>query len=204
MNSVEKIISTKLLAAEPTIDILGADKKMLQTVQQDFANYAKFKFPTENKDLNWNLKFKQLTKEDANEVEAFLSIWMEKWLNKWKQRVKLVLENKQQERQRPNPDKTKDGPNSGFKWKSPEQKQEMLDMMISTLIKNDEICCTQLLAENLLKREINRSRHEQTSEREHVFSLLNSALRRAREIAQINSALVFVKVESSYFSTKTK
>ena len=200
MNSVEAILLTKIKAAEPTLDILGSDKEILQTVQQDFANYVKFTFmKEETRNLDCNQKLEQLMNEDANEFESFLTVWIGNWLNKWKKRVKLVLENTIREKQCSTSDTATHSIDTGFKWKSLEQKQEMLNMITSTLIKNGEICCTQPLAENILTKESSKIKKSQTNDREQVFTLLNSALSRAREIAHISGPLIHVKVDKGYF-----
>ena len=39
-------------------------------------------------------------------------------------------------------------------WRKIEHKQELQEVVVSTLIKNGEICGTEILAENLLKMEL--------------------------------------------------
>ena len=46
MNFVEIMIGEKLKDADPALDIMGSDRKVLQVACQDFTNYLKF---------HWNL-----------------------------------------------------------------------------------------------------------------------------------------------------
>ena len=43
MNFIETTLSKKIKEAEPTLDLQGADRKVLQVAIQDFTNYLKFK-----------------------------------------------------------------------------------------------------------------------------------------------------------------
>ena len=138
--------------------------------------------------------------EDANEFESFLTVWIGNWLNKWKKRVKLVLDDTRQEKQCSTSQMATNSTDNGFKWKSLEQKQEMLNMITSTLIKNGEICCTQPLAENILKKESSKIKQSQNNNREQIFNILNAALSRAREMAHISGPLIYVKIDKGYFN----
>jgi hypothetical protein len=47
-------------------------------------------------------------------------------------------------------------------WRKIERKQELQEVVVSTLIKNGEVCGTEILAENLLKMELGEktSKHQ--------------------------------------------
>ena len=84
-------------------------------------------------------------------------------------------------------------------WKKIENKQELQEIVVSTLIKNGEICGTEILAENLLKMELGEKSVQCLSDRERIFVTVNNALRRAREMAQSRGPLIFVKVDKGYY-----
>jgi len=200
MNSVETILSTKIKEVEPALDILGSDYKILQIAHQDFVNYLKFTFQSEKTlETDYNQKVQQLINEDANEFESFLTIWIGNWLNKWKERVKLVFGNNNHEKECTTLAKAHCSAAIEYRWENVEQKQEMLDMITSTLIRNAETCCTQLLAENILKKETSKIKKPQINGREQVFSILNSVLRQAREVAHNTGPLIFLNVDKGYF-----
>ena len=87
MNFLEILISEKLKDADQALDITGSDRKVLQVACQDFTNYLKY---------HWNLigkeasqcelveKIEKLFKEDPDELEQFLTVWISMWFKKWK------------------------------------------------------------------------------------------------------------------------
>ena len=68
MNFIETMLSKKIKEAEPTLDILGADRKVLQVAIQDFTNYLNFNSNLADKETNTldqAKKIEQLCKEDS-------------------------------------------------------------------------------------------------------------------------------------------
>jgi hypothetical protein len=199
MNFVEVLLGEKLREADPAIDVLGSDRKVLQVACQDFTNYLKF---------NWNLigkeasqcelveKLEKLFHENPAELEEFLSIWIGMWLKKWKERVKLLIG-----------DQNANKWNKVSKilaaaepfWKKIERKQELTEVVVATLIKNGEICGTEILAENLLKMELGEENAKYLGDKERVFTVVNSALRKAREMSLSKGPLIFVKIDKGYY-----
>lgn len=199
MNSIETIISKKMKEADPAMETEGADRKIPQTAYHDFINYLKFTWKLDEKtDNNETVeKITKLFKEEQKEAEAFLTVWTGMWLKKWKQRVKIILGNQKQETSSTG---KVDAPNNSEKqWKGLENKHEMIEMIVSALIKNGEICGTQILAENILKTEAGKTKTPEPNSKEHVLSILNSSLRRARDIANNRGPLIFVKVDKGYY-----
>jgi hypothetical protein len=200
MNFVELLIGEKLKEADPDLDIIGSDRKVLQVACQDFTNYLKF---------HWNLmgkeagqcelveKLENIFKEDSAELDAFLIVWIGIWFKKWKQRVKLLIGEQ-------NANKwnkiSKTLSNVEPIWKRIEHKQELQEMVVSTLVKNGEICGTEILSENLLKMELGEKSVEKLSDKERIFTVVNEALRKAREMAQSKGPLIFVKIDKGYYN----
>jgi hypothetical protein len=199
MNFAETLISKKIKEADSTIDISNADRKLLQLASQDLTNYLKFNtaFTYEaasNLSLEQNIK--QLHKEDHIELESFLTIWISLWLRKWKQRIRLLINTPQ-----PN-EEAKDHkalPNTDAQWRTLTCKKELIKLVVSTLIRNAEICGTEILAEHLIKTELNKKPCQNVNNKEHVLTILNNVLRRAREMAQVTGPLINLKVDKSYF-----
>jgi hypothetical protein len=76
---------------------------------------------------------------------------------------------------------------------------------VSTLIKNGEICGTEILAENLLKLELGeKSIQSITDDKERLFTVLNNTLRKSREMAQSRGPLIFVKVDKGYYNPEAQ
>lgn len=201
MNFVELLIGEKLKEADPALDIMGSDRKVLQVACQDFTNYLKF---------HWNLlgkeasqcelveKLENIFKEDSSELDAYLTVWIGIWFKKWKERVKLLI-GEQNANKWNKISKTLN--NAEPLWKKIEHKQELQEMVVSTLVKNGEICGTEILSENLLKMELGEKNVESLSDKERVFVVVNEALRKAREMAQSKGPLIFVKIDKGYYNS---
>jgi hypothetical protein len=202
MNFVEIMLGEKLRNADTALDIMGSDRKVLQVACQDFTNYLKF---------HWNLigkeasqfelveKLEQLFKEDPGELEEYLTVWTGIWLKKWKERVKLLIGDQNANRWSK---VSKTLSDAEPVWKKTEHKQELKEVVIATLIKNGEICGTDILSENLLKMEMGEKNNYE-SDKERVFTTVNNTLRRAREMSQSRGPLIFVKIDKGYYNTST-
>ncbi|HIJ08364.1 TPA: hypothetical protein HA274_03340 [Candidatus Bathyarchaeota archaeon] len=82
-----------------------------------------------------------------------------------------------------------------------ERKQEIREIVITTLIKNGEICGTEILSENLLKMELGEKRVQSLNDTERVLTALNNALRKGRDMAQSRGPLIFVKIDKGYYGS---
>ena len=200
MNFVEVMLGEKLKDSDPALDVMGSDRKVLQVACQDFTNYLKFHWNLIGKEANQCEVVEQLEKlfhENAAELDAFLTVWTGMWLKKWKERVKLLIGEQ-------NANKwnkvAKTLSSAEPYWKKIERKQELTEVVVSTLLKNGEICGTEILAENLLKMELGEKTVQNLNDKERVFCIVNNALRKAREMAQSKGPLIFVKVDKGYYN----
>ncbi len=200
MNFVEIMLGEKLKDADPALDVMGSDRKVLQVACEDFTNYLKF---------HWNLigkeasqcelveKLEQLFKENPSELDEFLAVWAGIWFKKWKERVKLLIGDQ-------NANKwskmSKTITDAEPLWRKIENKQELQEVVVATLIKNGEICGTEILSENLLKMELAEKRNQYVNDKERIFITVNNTLRKAREMAQSKGPLIFVKVDKGYYN----
>jgi hypothetical protein len=194
------MLREKLKDADPALDIMGSDRKVLQVACQDFTNYLKF---------HWNLigkeasqcelveRLEKLFKEDPSELDEFMTVWISIWFKKWKERVKLLIGDQNANRWNKI---SKTLSNAEPLWKRIEHKQELQEVVVATLIKNGEICGTEILSENLLKMELGEKGLQYVSDKERIFAMLNNTLRKAREMAQSKGPLIFVKVDKGYYN----
>jgi hypothetical protein len=200
MNFVEIVLTEKLKDADPALDILGSDRKVLQVACEDFANYLKFHWDLIGADSN-NIelveKMEAFFKENPAELEAFLGVWVGIWLKKWKERVKLLIGNQNQNKWNK---VSKTLADAEPIWRSMHHKQELTEVVVATLIKNGEICGTEILSENLLKLELGEKAKLSPNEKEQTLNILNNALRKAREMALSKGPLIFVKIDKGYYS----
>jgi len=202
MNFIEILLSEKLKDKNPMLDVLGSDRKVLQIACQDLTNYLKVHWDLVGKEANeceLVEKLESFFNENPTELDEFLSIWTGIWLRKWKERVKLLIGNENTKRWNK---VTKILDNAEPLWKKLSNRQEMQEVITSTLIKNGEICGTSILAENLLKMELGDEKSkEYVNEKEQVLSVMNNTLRKARELAQSKGPLIFVKVDKGYYQS---
>ncbi len=201
MNFIETLLSEKLKDRNPMLDVFGSDRKVLQIACDDLTNYLK---------VHWNLVGKEanecelvdmlekLSTENPTELEEFLDVWTGIWFKKWKERVKLLIGNENSNRWNR---VTKILNNAEPLWRRLANRQEMTEVLTSTLIKNGEICGTSILAENLLKMELGEKSKEYYSEEEQAVTVVNNALRKARELARSKGPLIYVKIDKGYYSS---
>jgi len=199
MNFIETTLSKKIKEAEPTLDILGADRKVLQVAVQDFMNYLYFYRTLENKETNMTYQVKlmeQLQKEEPAEFDSSLNVWSSIWIRKWKERVNLSI-GKQ------NPKASIKAPENDCKaeslWTKLECKEEITRIVVSALIKNAEICGTQIIAENIVKTETCKCTSQDINSKEQVLKILNNSLVRARETTQRLGPLIAIQVDKRYY-----
>jgi len=200
MNFVELMIGEKLKEADSALDIMGSDRKVLQVACQDFTNFLKFHWDLigrEASQCELVEKLEVIFKEDSSELDAFLTVWIGIWFKKWKERVKLLIGEQNASRWNKI---SKTLSSAEPLWKKIEHKQELQEIIVTTLLKNGEICGTEILSENLLKMELGEKRVQDLSERDQVFTIVNEALRKAREMAQSKGPLIFVKVDKGYYN----
>ena len=199
MNFIETMLSKKIEEAEPSLNLQGADRKVLQVAIQDFTNYLNFNSNYENKETNildQARQMEQLREEDSIEFDSFLSVWSSMWLKKWKQRINLLIGKQSAKETSKNPEKdTKDE----SLWTKLECKEEIIGIVVSALIKNAEICGTRVIAENIVKMETCKRSSQNINSKEQVLKILNNALCKAREITQVTGPLIAIKVDKRYY-----
>jgi hypothetical protein len=202
MNFIEILLSEKLKDKNPMLNVLGSDRKVLQIACQDLTNYLKVHWDLVGKEANECEVVEKLEKffnESPNELSEFLEVWTGIWLRKWKERVKLLIGNENSKRWNR---VTKILNNAEPVWGSLSNRQEMEDLVASTLIKNGEICGTSILAENLLKMELGEEKEEYANDEEQILNVVNNTLRKARELTQSSGPLIFVKVDKAYYQSQ--
>jgi hypothetical protein len=200
MNFVEMMLTERLKDIDSALDIFGSDRKVLQVACQDFTNYLKFHWNLIGKESNQCEivdKLEQLYKENPAELEEFLAVWANTWFKKWKERVKLLIgvqnNNKWSK-------VSKVLSTAEPLWKKLECKHELQEMVVGTLLKNGEICGTDILSENLLKMELGERDVQDIEDKEQILKVVNSALRKARDMAQSRGPLIYVKIDKGYYS----
>jgi hypothetical protein len=203
MNFLEIMLVEQFRDADSNLDVTGSDRKVLQVACEDVTNYLKFHWDLVGTTANQCAvvdRLEQLFKENPRELNEFLGVWTGMWLKKWKERVKLLIGEQGANKWNR---ASKALSNSEPLWKKLGNKQEMREIVAATLIKNGEICGTEILSENLLKMELGDKRSKDFSDRDRVFFVVNNSLRKARDMAQSRGPLIFVKVDKGYYQATT-
>jgi hypothetical protein len=201
MNFIETLLSEKLKEVNPGLDVFGSDRKVLQIACQDLTNYLKVHWDLVGKEASECELVDRLEKffnENPDEMQEFLGIWTGIWLGKWKERVKLLIGNENSNRWNR---VTKLLADAEPIWRKLPDRQEMQELVTSTLIRNGEICGTSILAENLLKMELGEKDRNYLSEQEQVMGVVNNTLRKARELARSRGPLIYVKIDKGYYDS---
>ncbi|MEM2953614.1 MAG: hypothetical protein QXU21_04990 [Candidatus Bathyarchaeia archaeon] len=200
MNFIEMLLSEKLKNKNPMLDILGSDRKILHIACQDLTNYLR---------VHWNIigkeaseyelteKLEEFYQKEQKELEEFIDLWTGIWLKKWNERVKLLIGDEDSKKWNRI---TKIINNAEPIWRKLPNRRELQEVVISTLIKNGEICGTLILSENLLKMELGEHRRKYANTKEQTLNVLNNTLRKARELARSKGPLIFVKIDKGYYN----
>jgi hypothetical protein len=201
MNFIETLLSEKLKEVNPTLDVFGSDRKVLQIACQDLTNYLKVHWNLVGKEANECELVERLEKffnENPSEMQEFLGIWTGIWFKKWKERVKLLIGSENSNRWNR---VTKLLADAEPIWRNLPNRQEMQELVTSTLIKNGEICGTSILAENLLKMELGEKDRNYLNEQEQIMNVVNNTLRKARELTRSKGPLIYVKIDKGYYQS---
>ena len=191
---IEELIVEKIKKLDPTLDPQGSDRKMLELTYKDFVNYLKFNAIFSN-NAHFEEKLEKLSKEKKAELEAFLTVWTSMWMKKWQQRVKLLIGKKNDSEQL-----YKTLSKAEPAWKTLEHKEELINIVGFTFIKDGEICSSEMLAEYALKLELAKEDLD-LSNKVQALTFLNNVIRRAHEIANTKGPLIFVEINKSYYAS---
>jgi len=191
---IEALIVNKIKKIDPTIDSQGADRKMLQLVCKDFTNYMKFNDASAS-DKCFEEKVDKFSKEEKLELDAFLTIWTSMWMKKWQERVKLLI-GKQDKKGELSKTLSEAEP----QWQNLKHKQELLNLVGFILVKDGEICSSEMLAEHVLKEELAKNNID-FSDEVQALTFLNKAINRAHEIAKTTGPLIFVEINKGYYNS---
>jgi len=202
MNFVELMLSQCLKDRNPLLDLQGSDKRVLQIACEDLMNFLKFHWGLIGKEYgDYDLveRIHKYFEDNSEEFSEFLRIWSGLWMNKWGKRVKLLIGNEGSSQWSKVNRKLK---SSEVLWKQLARREEMKDMLVESLIRNGEICGTTIMAENLLKLELESSKEQDKwkSEQERVLGIVNVTLRKARQLSYSKGPLIFVRIDKKYFA----
>lgn len=202
MNFLELLLSQCLKDHNPLLDLQGSDRRVLQIASEDLMNFLKVHWELtgqENSDYDLIDKVHKYFEDNSEEFSQFVNIWAGLWIKKWSERVKLLIGNDGTPQWSRVNKRLND---AELSWRQLQRRGEMKDILVESLIKNGEICGTSIMAENLLKLELGTCEENPSykNEQEKLLNLVNTTLRKAREMSYSRGPLIFVKVDKKYFA----
>jgi hypothetical protein len=195
------LLSESLRNREPRLDLGGADRKVLSIAIEDLRNYLKVHWRLmgiETAESELRAKVRQSFYERMDELEELVDFWVGMWIRKWNERVKLVIGDKTH-RHLKNIHEFSD--KGGAKWKSSTSWSGVEETAIEALIMNGEICGTKVLAQSLLKSELGERAHKKTNT-DDLMVVVNSLLKRARELSESSGPLMFIRVDKRFWNVQ--
>jgi len=152
----------------------------------------------ESADYELIKKLYSFHQEEPKELEEFVDAWTGIWIKKWSERVKLLIG--QQEEENSNWQKvSKKICDAEPLWKTLPNRREVEDVVVESLIRNGEICGTNILSENLIKMELGSTEKIDVKKDEDALNLISGTLRRARNLSRSKGPLIFVRLDKKFF-----
>lgn len=203
---VLKVVLSRMLLKKFRMINSNEREIMSAVASEDFINYYSVVLGIEEfedseeitKDYIENMFDKNPT-EIINEIDE----WMDVWIWKWRQRVKLVMKS----------DVRKEVNKVEVNVKNilPQIKnlKEIKRFAVGSLIRNNEVCFTNLLADNIVKSivykfymQIRDSRKVSTilNENKHIF--VNEIITRVKSLKKFKGQLVVINVSDQVFNDK--
>jgi len=193
------MLSQSLQNKNPQLNPETTDKKILQIATQDLLNYLKFHWQLtgrENEEIELTEKIQTYSEKKPEELQQFIDLWSGIWIKKWNERVKVLITNEDQAGWIKTDQRLlKAEP----LWRQLTHRNEMKDLIISTLIRNGEICGTSILAENLIKTELATDTENKIYANQNLLNITNRAIRKAKQLSQSKGPLIFVRIDKRFF-----
>lgn len=201
MNFIEGMLMESLRNRNPQLDLQGTDRRVLEIADEDLMNFLKVHWRIigqESADYELIEKLYSFHQEQPEELEEFVNAWTGIWIKKWDERVKLLIG--QQEEENSSWQKvSKKICDADPLWKTLPNRREVEDVVVESLIRNGEICGTNILSENLIKMELGSVEKIDVKKDEDVLNLVNGTLKRARNLSRSKGPLIFVRLDKRFF-----
>ena len=199
INTIELMLSQSLQDKNPQLNPNTTDKKILQIASQDLLNYLKFHWKLigrQNPKIELTEKLEKYSKKKPKELKQFIDLWSGIWIKKWNERVKVLITNDDNLHwDKTNQLQLKAEPI----WRQLPYRNEMEDIITSTLIRNGEICGTSILAENLIKTELTKYTENKIYANQKLLNITKKAMKNAKYLSQSKGPLIFVRIDKRFF-----
>lgn len=195
----------------PLLNLTGEDRKVYEICIGDFKNYANYldrNHMKVDKQVSSNFPFSQQVVieeiisifarnqneliqniQDTKEVEEFVHSWVKLWWKKWQYRTKIIF------KEQPNSFDAKAHPVLDNFAK--EEISELICIVTDKLIQYGEICCVNIIADALVKKDIQAVQKSEWTTQDKL-NLIPRLQREAREMSYTHGPLVFIKANKEY------
>lgn len=207
---INLLIMDGLKQIEPSLDLQKADRKLLQICCADFRNYSDYLEKTSVDSegsmpsgvaVEINLATGDCYVEGtewSKEVVEFIQMWIKGWWKKYKERVQVMIV----QSPRFKPSKTRQKGTIMMREFSEEEIGDITKAVVQTLIKSGEICCTEILADNLFKSILGRHSGKVKWTSEKKLNFMASVIREAKRMSRTHGPLVFIKPDKKYYELR--
>lgn len=203
-NNVLTVVLSRILSKKFMIVNRSEREIMSAVASEDFINYYSVLLGIEEFEDAEELAYKYIEnmfERSPTEIIAEIDKWIDVWMWKWKQRVKLAMKNEENK----SVSKVDIAVNNillrikGLK--------EIKRFAIGSLIRNNEVCFTNLLADNIVKSIIykfalhirdEKKVSEILNRNKHIF--VNEIVSRVKSLKKFKGQLVIINVSGYVFN----
>jgi len=178
----------------PQIDIKGRDRRMYEIALEDLEYYLRRKWRISNH-LDFLDKFTRCIEKEGEPVRIYVFNWLRNWYSQWLKRVKLILRDTEWTSDK---EQITQMIRKGSKLISISDVRQYKQPIVETLIRHGIIVCVDTIADQIVKREI-AQRGVAPEVPEEKFTMLNTMLRHAKDIAGSITPLIFIRLNKEYF-----
>ena len=185
------LIVSVLKEVLPQFDPNQVDRKMVSIAVHDVRNFLKHSWNVEDDILFGSIFIKKLTEEGVSfkdELRGFLGLWFKKW----KERVKLIFNEEQWDK---NYETVSMLVQRGERKVPFEQIKLFKFPVIEYLISRGELCCTEELSDQSIKRKGADLKGHLTTPKEKI-EFLNKVFTLVRSYSDCKGPLIFIKVSN--------
>ncbi|MFQ6094721.1 MAG: hypothetical protein ACE5NN_01120, partial [Candidatus Bathyarchaeia archaeon] len=142
------ILSRELKARIPQFAPNSVDHDMVFFAYKDLITWLKVKWNV-NESYLIPRRISTYVHEKQEELDAFLSFWIDQWLEKWRERVRIL--HKKPKIPKPHLERA----NRAIKiYRRMKHLKDLREIVVGKLINQGEICMTEEIAKNLILEEI--------------------------------------------------
>lgn len=192
------------------MNLNGADRKVYEMCMDDFWHYIGFlqrnyvKVEEENLTNPSIMEFHinqyvgvisfrtYMSGQESKDIDEFVHMFVQRWWRKYHERCKIVFNTERE------PLKTL----GEFPVKqnfTQREQNEICEVVTDAYIKNGEICCSSILADQMFKRTVESSR-KKVWKPEDKINLVSQLTREAKYISYTHGTLIFIKAGKDFYA----